>query len=100
MMVFCFATGVGTASAKEKKTNEVAVFALTPAPTCQNCINKIKGNLRFEKGVKEISVDLSKKNVTLTYSPDATTSENLVKALKKIGYTATPYVEDASDEQK
>lgn len=96
----CSLMGVNTATAKEKTPDETVVFALSPEPTCQNCVNKIKGNLRFEKGIKAIEVDLTKKNVTLTYSPKSTTAENLVKALKKIGYTATPYLAEDSDEQK
>lgn len=66
-------------------------YALTPAPHCQNCVNKIKGNLRFEKGVKAIDVDLKKKTVAIAYSPKATNPEKLAAALSKIGYQASPY---------
>lgn len=89
LIMFSFAIGVEPMVAKEKEKNEVAVFLLTPAPVCQNCVNKITSNLRFEKGVKDISVNLAEKNVTLIYSPKSTNPENLAKALKKIGYTAT-----------
>ena len=37
------------ASAKELKT---VIFTTTPQMHCTNCENKVKGNLRFEKGVK------------------------------------------------
>ncbi len=37
------------ASAKELKT---VIFTTTPQMHCANCENKVKGNLRFEKGVK------------------------------------------------
>ncbi len=101
LTLLCFVAGSEVLMAKDTKAkdkNEVIVYALSPAPSCQNCVNKIKSNLRFEKGVKEIDVDLTKKSVSVTYSPKSTTPENLVKALKKIGYTATPYNPDeASD---
>ena len=88
IMLLCIVAAGSPACAKEKAKNEVAVFALTPAPHCNNCVKKIKENMRFEKGIKDISVDLAAKTVTLTYTAGATTTENLVKALKKIGYTA------------
>lgn len=90
----CLVTGSGTICAGSKEANSVVVYTLSPAPTCQNCVNKIKGNLRFEKGVKAIDVNLKEKNVKITYSPAATTPETLVNALNKIGYTALPFDAD------
>lgn len=80
-----------TLSAKETVKNDTVSFALTPPPTCQNCVNKIKSNLRFEKGVKDIDVNLDTKSVSIVYSPKATDSEKLTKALGKIGYKVAPY---------
>lgn len=97
VVLFCVMFGTEALTAKEKESTEVAVFTLSPAPVCQNCVNKIKNNLRFEKGVKEINVNLTTKRVILQYSPKSTNSENLVKALKKIGYTATPYKDETSE---
>lgn len=83
-----FMTG-GQALAKDNGKTEKVVYSLNPAPVCQNCVNKIQGNLRFEKGVKDIAVDLNTKSVTITYSADKTDKEKLSAALKKIGYEAT-----------
>ncbi|MDE6052102.1 MAG: heavy-metal-associated domain-containing protein, partial [Paramuribaculum sp.] len=44
-----------SASAKSPKATETAVFTVNPHMTCQNCENKIKSNLRFEKGVNSIA---------------------------------------------
>lgn len=84
-------------AAKDKKDVATVEYALSPAPHCQNCVNKIKGNLRFEKGVKDIVVDLEKKSVTITYTPKSTNEEKLASALKKIGYTATPYTGECNE---
>ena len=43
------------ATAKDIKT---VVFTTTPQMHCANCEAKIKGNLRFEKGVKAIKTDV------------------------------------------
>lgn len=90
------AVGCNFAIAKDDAKNATVEYALTPAPHCQNCVNKIKGNLRFEKGVKAIDVDLDKKTVKIEYSPKATTPEKLTEALAKIGYTAKPYDQQCS----
>lgn len=89
----------GAIAKDEVKKEQVVEYSLTPAPHCQNCVNKIKGNLRFEKGVKNIEVDLKRKSVTIKYSPKATNEEKLVEALKKIGYTATLYSEDCNNSE-
>lgn len=86
MTFFGFNDALAKDDAKKVETVE---YALSPAPHCQNCVNKIKGNLRFEKGVKNIEVDLEKKSVRISFSPKATSEEKLKEALKKIGYTAT-----------
>lgn len=86
--VALMAIGANSAVAKNDAKNATVEYVLSPAPHCQNCVNKIKGNLRFEKGVKAIDVDLNKKTVAITYSPKATTPEKLSEALAKIGYEA------------
>lgn len=65
-----------------------AVFTLTPKMTCQNCENKIKTNIRFEKGVNDIRTSIKDQTVTIKYNPKATNEEKLAAAFKKIGYQA------------
>lgn len=66
-----------------------ASFAVNPPMTCVNCENKIKTNLRYEKGVKKIVTSIKDKKVTITYDPAKTSPEKLIKGFKKVGYTAT-----------
>lgn len=72
--------------AKDIKT---VVFTTMPQMHCENCENKIKGNLRFEKGVKKIETDIEKQHVTVTYDADKTTIEKLQNGFEKFGYEAT-----------
>ena len=65
------------------------VFTTEPEIECQNCVKKIKDNLRFEKGVKAINPDLNTKLVTIQYDSEKTDVENLIKAFAKIKYKAT-----------
>lgn len=65
-----------------------AVYTVTPQMSCQNCENKIKSNLRFEKGIKKIETSLNDQTVTVTYDDTKTDSEKIIAGFKKVGYTA------------
>ena len=75
------------ASAKDIKT---VVLTTTPQMHCESCENKIKGNLKFEKGVKDIETNVKEQKVTVKYDADRTTPCNIVAAFSKFGYTAQP----------
>ena len=64
------------------------VLILTPTPQmhCESCEKKIKGNIRFEKGVKNVETNIEKQEVTITYDPKKNNVEGLRSTMKKIGY--------------
>lgn len=66
---------------------ELRELVLTPTPImhCQSCEDKIKGNMRFEKGVVKIETNREEQTVTITYDPKKTNVETLQAAMKKIG---------------
>lgn len=64
-------------------------FSVSPRMTCQNCENKIKSNIRYEKGVKQIETSLADQLVTIKYDAAKTNPEKIAKSFKKIGYVAT-----------
>ena len=74
------------AFAKDVKT---VVFTTQPQMHCSSCEDKIKSNLRFEKGIKTIETSVENQTVTVTYDADKTTAENLQKGFEKFGYTAS-----------
>lgn len=55
---------------------------------CANCGRKVQENLSFEKGVKDLKVDVPGKTVTVTFNPAKTDTLKLKTALKKLGYSA------------
>ena len=83
--------------AKDIKT---VVFTTNPEMHCEGCENKIKGNLRFEKGVKNITTDLKAKVVTIEYDADKTNVQNLINGFKKIKYEAKEVKKETTKEQK
>lgn len=79
---------------------KTVVFTTNPEMHCENCEKKIKGNLRFEKGVKNIITDLKTKTVTIEYDADKTNVQNLIQGFKKIKYEATEVKKEGAKEQK
>ncbi len=74
-------------NAKDIKT---LVVTTNPQMHCENCENKIKENIRFEKGIKKIETSVENQTVTITYDADKNSAENIIKAFSKIGYEASP----------
>lgn len=80
---------------------ELHELVLTPTPQmhCANCENKIKGNMRFEKGVVKIETSIESQTVTITYDSKKTDAKTLQAAMKKIGYD-TRVVSDKPQRKK
>ncbi len=72
--------------AKDIKT---VVVTTQPQMHCESCEKKITGNLRFEKGVKQIECDIEGQRVTITYDADKTNSDAIIQSFGKFGYKAT-----------
>ena len=77
-----------TAACSFGKDLKTVVFTTTPQMHCASCENKIKGNLRFEKGIKSIETSVPDQTVTVQYDSAKTTPEKLQKGFEKFGYKA------------
>ena len=62
------------------------VVTTNPPMSCNNCEQKIKNNIRFEKGVKKITTNIPEQRVVVTYDADKTCPQNIEQAFEKIGY--------------
>ena len=51
---------------------------------CAGCAKKVTNTIPYEKGVKDVQVDVDAKTVTVTFDPAKTNNETLVKAFAKI----------------
>lgn len=78
--LFALLLGVGGSNLR------VLIVTPTPEMHCESCENKIKSNMRFEKGVTKIETSLERQEVAITYNPSKNNVEGLRKAMKKIGY--------------
>ncbi|MCH5221831.1 MAG: heavy-metal-associated domain-containing protein [Muribaculaceae bacterium] len=77
--------------ASAKTNNDTTVcFNVEPPMHCSNCENKIKKNLRFEKGVTKVETSVPNGTVTITYNKTKTDAEKVKAGFSKIGYKARP----------
>jgi copper chaperone CopZ len=69
---------------KKKKTEDVT-FVVNM--TCENCKARIEKHITWEKGVKNLKVNLDKKTVEISYDQKKTDEAALKKAIEALGYT-------------
>ena len=54
--------------------------------SCQKCAQKIEENVAFEKGVKDLKVNVKEKTVFIQYDSTKTDVGTLTKSIEKLGY--------------
>ncbi|MCQ2177718.1 MAG: heavy-metal-associated domain-containing protein [Bacteroidales bacterium] len=55
---------------------------------CGHCKKKIEENISFEKGVKDLRVDIESKKVEITFDSAKTDTLKLGNAIRHLGYKA------------
>ncbi len=63
-------------------------IVIKTSAVCGQCKTRIEEGMAFEKGVKDVTLDVESKNVTITFNPKKTSPEALKKAISKLGYDA------------
>lgn len=61
-----------------------------PKMHCANCEKKIKGNIRFVKGVKRIDTSVPEQKVTIVYDSRKSSYKDFETAFRKIGFEIKP----------
>jgi periplasmic mercuric ion binding protein len=75
--------------------DHIAHLEIQSSTVCDMCVNTIKENLIYEKGVKKVEVDLATSTVHIDYDAHKNTPEALRAALIKLGYSADGVPGDA-----
>ena len=88
--ILLFVASLSLAAAAKVNNDTTVCFSVEPPMHCANCENKIKSNMRFEKGISKIETSVPDGEVKITYNKTKTTDEKLKAALSKLGYKATP----------
>ena len=71
--------------AQSKSTETIIIMT---SAVCGQCKTRIEEGMAFEKGVKDVTLDVESKKVTITYNTKKTSAEDLRKAISKLGYDA------------
>ena len=87
--IFCLSLATSCAQNDAKKTSKEAEVTFSVNMSCASCQREIEYNLPEKKGVKDIKVDLEKKEVWILYDAGKTNKAKLVKIIAELGYTAT-----------
>lgn len=84
--ILLFVSISGGAQNKKKNFKKKVTFEVSM--TCENCKRTIEKNIAFEKGIKDMKVDLPRKTVTLIFDIRKTDEHKIIEAFEKLGYTA------------
>ncbi len=94
IIVLCLVAlfGISMVSAQQPKKAEKKSVTVEFATNldCAGCAKKIENTIPYEKGVKDVKIDIATKTVTVTYDPAKTNNEALVKAFAKVKIEAKP----------
>ncbi|MBO4536680.1 MAG: heavy-metal-associated domain-containing protein [Bacteroidales bacterium] len=82
------ATAVQAQDKKQKKNANLEEVTFVTTIDCKNCVKKVEANLPYEKGIKDLKVNLDDRTVWIKYDPAKTDKEKLAAAIVKLGYEA------------
>jgi copper chaperone CopZ len=84
-MVMILSLALST-NAKGKK--EIKEVTYVTSIDCDHCKMTIMKNIPYEKGVKDVKVNIPTKEVTVKYRADKNSEIKLAQAIVELGYTA------------
>lgn len=94
LVLFCLvlAMGVGVCAAAGKPAaKKIVTTVFVTDIDCDHCVKKIMNNVpSLGKGIKDVKVDLPKKEVTVIYDASKNNDENIVKGFATIKVKAEP----------
>ena len=76
--------GVAVAAPKTKAEKKIATVAFITDLDCEHCAQKVMNSIPFEKGVKDVKVNVPTKTVTVQFDEAKNSVESLTKAFASI----------------
>ena len=76
--------GVATAAPKQKAEKKIATVVFTTDLDCHHCAQKVLNTIPYEKGIKDVQVDVPTKTVTIKFDAAKNSVESLTKAFESI----------------
>ena len=88
-LVALFTVGAVSAQKPQKGGKETTTTVFATDIDCAGCAKKVNDTIPYEKGVKDVQVDVDAKTVTVTYDPVKTNNEAIIKAFAKVKIEAS-----------
>ena len=88
LVILLFGVNAVRVNAAGKDDPRLSTVYISASLECENCQKRIEKNIAFEKGVKDLKVDLATKTVKIVFRNDKTTSEKLRAAIENLGFKA------------
>ena len=76
--------GVATAAPKQKAEKKIATVVFTTDLDCHHCAQKVLNTIPYEKGIKDVQVNVPTKTVTVKFDEAKNSVESLTKAFESI----------------
>ena len=76
--------GVAVAAPKQKAEKKIATVVFTTDLDCHHCAQKVLNTIPYEKGIKDVQVDVPTKTVTVKFDEAKNSTESLTKAFESI----------------
>lgn len=94
IVLLCLAALLGAGvcmAAKPAAQKKTVTTVFVTDIDCEHCVNKIMNNVpSLGKGIKDVQVDLEKKEVTVVYDASKNSDENIVKGFASLKVKAEP----------
>lgn len=84
MALLAMMLGMAFSVKAEKKNVKTVLYHVNLH--CEACKAKIEKNIPYEKGVKDLLVDLEGKTVKVSFREDKNTTEGIRKAIEKLNF--------------
>ena len=88
LVLFVALFSIAVVDAQQPKGKKTVTTTFVTDIDCEGCAKKVNNTIPYEKGVKDVKVDVASKTVTVTYDPAKTNDDALVKAFAKIKINA------------
>ena len=84
MILAMLAMVAGIATAAPKAEKKIATVVFTTDLDCHHCAQKVMNTIPYEKGIKDVQVDVPTKTVTVKFDESKNSVESLTKAFESI----------------
>ena len=84
LVIALLAMVVGAAVAAPKAEKKIATVVFTTDLDCHHCAEKVMNTIPYERGIKDVRVDVPTKTVTVKYDEAKNSIELLTKAFESI----------------